>query len=437
MAWSDSLQDASFRGVRFDVKNMRDSVERALGVSEYPYKDGADLEDLGAQPRSLQLQAVFWGDDYESRLQTFLEALNKRGSAELVHPVFGSMPNMQVKLYQVNHNEDDPDYCTIDIQFLQHSTGNPFFARDWPLGQADSIFNSIQGMLDSSSNLMESALSPLRTGRRYMSRVKALGVAALNMVSVLRGEVTGFTSSTTDFVNFPSAFMNDILSSLSLGSSHASTSASDNATVYTSTPAVAISDWSAIRSQAGSVATMPDDLITGKVSGPVAMPANITPDDIRELRVMVITSVAIELSQQASDYLSDETLTAVLTPDDIETIINDTRQAIQNAIDANRNAYAPEMSSVSSAGTKVALDYQPVVDALRDIGLSLQVMATALIQARPPLTRRKVTSAGNLHLIAHLWYGDYTRASELMLLNPLLRDPNNLSAGELLYAYSE
>ncbi|MGC8341855.1 DNA circularization protein [Pantoea ananatis] len=437
MAWSDSLQDASFRGVRFDVKNMRDSVERSLGVSEYPYKDGADLEDLGAQPRSLQLQAVFWGDDYESRLQTFLEALNKRGSAELVHPVFGSMPNMQVKLYQVNHNEDDPDYCTIDIQFLQHSTGNPFFARDWPLGQADSIFNNIQGMLDSSSNLMESALSPLRTGRRYMSRVKALGVTALNMVSVLRGEITGFSSSTTDFVNFPSAFMNDILSSLSLGSSHASTSASESAAVYASTPAVAMSDWSAIRLQAGSVASMPDNLITGKVSGPVAMPANITPDDIRELRVMVITSVAIELSQQASDMLSDETLTAVLTPDDIETITRDTRQAIQNAIDANRSAYSPEMLSVSSAGTKVALDYQPVVDALRDIGLSLQVMATALIQARPPLTRRKVTSAGNLHLIAHLWYGDYTRASELMLLNPLLRDPNNLSAGELLYAYSE
>ena len=437
MAWSDSLQDASFRGVRFDVKNTRDSVERALGVSEYPYKDGADLEDLGAQPRSLQLQAVFWGDDYESRLQTFLEALNKRGSADLVHPVFGSMPNMQVKLYQVNHNEDDPDYCTIDIQFLQHSTGNTFFARDWPQGQADSIFNNIQGMLDSSSSLMESALSPLRTGRRYMSRVKALGVTALNMVSVLRGEVTGFTSSTTDFVNFPTAFMNDILSSLSLGSSHASTSASDSASVYTSTPAVAMADWAAVNSQASAVATMPDDLITGKVSGPVDMPANITSDDIRELRVMVMTSVAIELSQQASDFLSDETLTAVLTPDDIETITTDARQAVQNAIDANRNAYSPEMSSVSSAGTKVALDYQPVIDALRDIGLSLQIMATALIQARPPLTRRRVTGAGNLHLIAHLWYGDYTRASELMLLNPLLRDPNNLSAGELLYAYSE
>lgn len=437
MAWSDSLQDASFRGVRFDVKNTRDSVERALGESSYPYLDGADLEDLGANPRSLQIQAVVWGDTYETTLQALIKALDTRGAGELIHPVFGSMPNMQVRLYQINHNEDDPDYCTIDIQFLQHSTGNPFFARDWPLSQADAIFNSVQDMLDKASSLMESALSPLRTARRYMSRVKALGVTALNMVAVLRGEVTGFVSSTTDFVNFPSAFMNDILSSLGLRSSQASTSVSDTGAIYTATPAVAMADWSAINAQATAVATMPDDLISGEVTAPVDMPANITTADIKELRVMVLTSVAIELSQQASSFLSDETITAVLTPDDIEQITNDARQAIKNAIDANRDAYSGEMDSVSSAPTRVALDWQPVVDLLRDIALSLQVMGTALIQARPPLTVRRVENAGNLHLIAHLWYGDYTRATELQLLNPALRDPNNLIAGDTLYAYSE
>ena len=54
----------------------------------------------------------------------------------------------------------------------------------------------------------------------------ALGVTALNMVAVLRGDITGFISSTTDFVNFPSAFMNDIQSALSLQSSAAMSSIS-------------------------------------------------------------------------------------------------------------------------------------------------------------------------------------------------------------------
>ncbi|WP_437616056.1 DNA circularization protein [Erwinia sp. V71] len=437
MAWADSLQDAKFRGVRFDVKNTRDSVERSLGINEYPYLDGADIEDLGAKSRSLQVQAVFWGDDYEIRLQVFLEALDKHGADELIHPVFGVMPNMQVRLYQVSHDEDNPDYCTVDIQFWQHKTTNLFFTRDWPLSLGDSVFNKIQTMLDDASALMESALAPLRTAKRFMNRVKALGVAAMNMASVLRGELTGYNNSVTDFVNFPSAFMNDILSALSFGSTKAASSSGSNSTVYTSTPAVAMSDWSAITTQASSVATMPDDLISGAVSGSVDMPTNITSDDIKELRVMVLTAVAIELSQQASDLLSDESLTAVLSPDDVEKITDDTRQAIQNAIDANRNAYSAEMDSVSSATTTVALDYMPVVDGLKDIALALQVMATALIQARPPLTVRTVASAGNLHLVAHLWYGDYTRATELQLLNPSLRDPNNLKPGDTLYAYTE
>jgi prophage DNA circulation protein len=36
------------------------------------------------------------------------------------------------------------------------------------------------------------------------------------------------------------------------------------------------------------------------------------------------------------------------------------------------------------------------------------------------MIQRTVASATNLHLLAHLWYGDYTRAGELKLLNPSL-----------------
>lgn len=437
MSWADSLQQASFRGVKFDIKNARDSAERSLGISAYPYLDGADIEDLGANPRSCQIQAVFWGDDYETQLQAFTEALDTRGPGELIHPVFGVMPNMQVKLYQVNHDEDAPDYCTIDIQFLQHATGNPFFTRDWPLSQADTIFNSIQSMMDDASDLMESALSPLRTARRYLNRVKNLGIMAMNMAAVLRSEVTGFVSSTTDFVNYPAAFMSDIRSALSLKSSQAMTSSDTSSTVYTSTPAVAMADWAAVKNQADSVATMTSDLITGEITAPVTIPANLTTDDIKELQVMVLMCVATELATQASELLADETVNVLLTPDDIEVITGDTRQAIQDAIDAHRSAYASEMDVVSSSSTKVALEYLPVIDGLKDIALSLQIIATSLIQARPPLTRRKVESAGNLHLVAFLWYADFSRATELLLLNPELRDPNNLQPGDMLYAYTE
>lgn len=437
MAWETDLQDASFRGIKFDIISTRDSVQRDIAQHEYPYKNGANIEDLGEKPRSLQCQAVLFGDDYETRLQSFIAALDERGQGELIHPVFGSMPDMQCYVYQVNHDADNPDYCTIDIQFLQSGLDVEFYARDWPLSQADAIFNQAQAILDNASAMLENAMKPLRTVRRYMARARALGVTALNMVAVLRSDITGFISSTTDFVNFPGAFMTDLQSALSLQSSAASSSISGDSVVYASTPAVVLADWAAIKTQSDSVAALPASLVTGEETATVEMPANVTTDDVRELTAMACIAVAMELSHQAADLLSDETVAAALSPDDISLITGDARQSVQDAIDAVRETWASEMDSISSAETPIALQYLPVIEGLRDMALSLQVMAQALINARPPLIQRTVTSTTNLHLLAHLWYGDYTRAAELKLLNPSLRDPNTVIRGDVLNGYAE
>ena len=288
MAWETDLQDASFRGVAFDIINTRDSMQRDIAQHEYPYRDGANIDDLGGKPRSLQCQAVFFGDDYESRLQAFMAAIYTRGPGELIHPVFGVMPDMLCYVYQVNHEAENPDYCTVDLQFLQDGLDVEFFVREWPLSQSDAIFNQAQGILDNAATLLDNAMKPLRTARQYLARAKALGVTALNMVAVLRGDITGFISSTTDFVNFPSAFMNDIQSALSLQSSAAMSSISSDSAVYASAPAVVIADWAAVKTQADEVAALPAGLVTGDVTASVEMPANVTTGDIRELIAMTM-----------------------------------------------------------------------------------------------------------------------------------------------------
>lgn len=459
MSWSESMQDASFRSVRFDVINTRDSVERALAQHEYPYLDGADIQDMGAQPRSLQLTAMLWGDDYESRLQTLLQALDKRDAGDLIHPIFGSMPNMQVKLYQVNHEADNVDACTIDIQFVQSKTGNPFFITGYPTSQADAIFNNIQGMIDNANTLIENALKPLRTARSLMSKAKSLAMAALNMTTIFKGEVTGFTSSTTDFINYPAAFFSDLQATLSLKSANSqssagksvgaystatttSTTSADTASqtalqTYAATPGLIMSDWSAVYAQAKGVATLPTDLVTGEKEAPVAMPSRTTTADIAELIALTSLAVTIELTEQASAILSEDTLTAYMTPDDVETIVNAARQSIQDTIDQHRTLYAPSLNTISSSEQPLGLEYEPVISALKDIALSMQTLGEAVINARPPLTKRTVNRVANLHLIAYEWYGDFTRADELKRLNPKLRDPNDLKPGDIINAYSE
>lgn len=459
MAWADSLQDASFRGVKFDVINARDSAQRDIAQHEYPNLDGADIQDLGLKPHSSQIQAVVWGDDYETRLQSLLDTLRKPGAAELIHPIFGAMPNMLAVVFQVNHDADNVNYCTIDMQFVQSKTGNPFFVKDYPLSKADEIFNQAQALIDSANALLDDVTKPLRTARAMMNKVRGLATGALNIVTIFRSEISGFISSTTDFINFPGAFFGDLRSALSLktgasksslhaayvgsGTSTAAASVSSTeqqaiaTTNYAASPAVIMADWTSTQAALLSVQSMPAGLISGSIDAPVDMPAQLVDSDIVELTAIVAVAVAIEAAEEAGAVLSDSALTAVLTPLDIEKITNETRQMIQDAIDINRDAYAPAMNEISSSTQPTGLSYQPVIDQLATIALTVQVLAEAVINEKPQLMPRAVNAPGNLHLVAHRWYGDYSRASELQRLNPQLRDANNINVGDVLNAYAE
>ncbi|WP_238582665.1 hypothetical protein [Trabulsiella odontotermitis] len=168
----------------------------------------------------------------------------------------------------------------------------------------------------------------------------------------------------------------------------------------------------------------------------MAMAAGATVSDITELVTAVKTQVALQLALDASDILSDASAIDLLSPDDIEQIAGDTRTAIQAAIDQTRAAFSDATSSVSESSSASGVTWQPVVSNLKDIALAIQEQATTVITQRPPLTTRTVGSETNLHLLAHLWYGDYSRAAELLRLNPTLRNPNDLKAGDVINAYS-
>ncbi len=438
MSWNESMLDASFRGITFDVINTRDTFARDVAQYEYPFVDGGDVEDLGRKPRNLRMTALFWGDDYESRLQTFLVELDKKGSGELIHPVFGSMPKMQLIECQVSHEAENVDYCVVELVFIEAATNVPFFGQEYPTAQADAIFNKVQSALDKEQTLLDNALAPLRTSQRLMAKAKALAATSLNMITIFRSDITGFVSSTTDFINYPGAYMADLQSALSLTSSNSASSVRNNVGTY-ATPQVAniiVADWNEGRNQLATVAELPAALASGERTAPLPMPIIITEGDIAELVVLTYLQMSLQLALDAADLLGDESVNAALSPADIELVANDTRQALQNAIDKHRELYEATTQAVSASTTDVGITWQPVVNELKDIALSVQQLAAAIITTRPPLIQRKVESVSNLHLLAHLWYGDYARAVELVRLNPQIRNPNALQPGDMLYAYA-
>lgn len=96
--WTDSLQQASFRGIPFAVLGGDGRHGRRLGVHQYPYRDKPWAEDLGRGVRRYTVtgflisdSAVYGGGDVISQREKLIGAAEAEGSGTLVHPTLGEL----------------------------------------------------------------------------------------------------------------------------------------------------------------------------------------------------------------------------------------------------------------------------------------------------------------------------------------------------------
>lgn len=474
-AWRNDLQDASYRGVRFDVTSAQDSVSRDTSVHEYPFVDGGDVIDLGRKPRNFRFNALLWGDDYRVNLDNLVAALEESGYGELVHPVWGFVEKAQCIEYQVKHEAEGVDTCTVELVFLDAATGTSV-AQAHPEQLGDSIFDKINELSERAADLFEQAMAPVNEGLRYLEKGKAALSGMTNTITIMRGDISSAVSQGISYLTYPRAFISDMVSVMDIRTSAVgdlldlkfsdvvSTSSGQSGSSRTASSAVPrtqsngylpdsayapsvaesgvsattlLSAWSDSVAVADELTMLPVQLVQGEREGPVPMPGNAQPDDVRDLTTAGYIIASATLSSLVTQVLSDDVQPDNLSPDDIETLVNTVRESTQKAIDEVREHYGDRTQQLSADSHPVGLLWHNVVSQLKTIALDVQDLGLLVITRRPPLTRKTVTAAANLHLLAHLWYGDYSRAAELHRLNPKVRDPNNLSAGDIINAYAK
>ncbi|MDN8050315.1 DNA circularization N-terminal domain-containing protein [Burkholderia multivorans] len=427
MAWKDTLQDASFRGVVFDVQRTDDPIEREVARYAYPYVDGEDIVDLGQKARETSLTAIFFGDDYEERLKTFLNAISQPGPGELVHPVFGSMPDMQFLGGHVSHTADDVDACQVELRFAKSNPGNPFFTGELASQRADATAQVAQTAQDTSVNAFATAMDALKSAKTGLRRLNALRDLMSDTLGPIRNLVTGFRSTVLDYVDFPRAFASDLIGLVS------------GVTDFRAFDAgLVMSDWGGLLTQMDTIVKLPASASSGDTVTIPGTPASVTssssaatvsrsrdadPRDVAMVSALVSAVVATTLAGIASDVMANELDKPTLTPDDVESISNDTRTHLQAAIDDARDSMA-------------LVDYRPVVEPMKDTALAVQELAIDVIDQLPPIVSRTIDAPSNLTLLAFRWYGDHTRSSELMRLNPAIRNPNFIYRGDVLRGYA-
>lgn len=405
MSWTDRLLDASFKGVVFDCVDASDDIDSALDKTSYPFQDGAGIKDLGTNARAIQIRAVFFGDDYEDRLQAFLDVATEGGKGELIHPVFGSLQAV-VERRSVRHTALEPDQATVALTFVEDARDAAFFKATSPSLHAAAIVASGDDAVAAAGDLAIETIERIRLGNP-LAPLEDLRLAMMTPLLGGLAKVNGVVASGLDVLDSPRSWVSDVGAVV------------DSILGLQSFADTAVFDWHSLNANL--------DVIRRKVaSGSEPMSAGAVPTETQASNstgVYLSVQAASTRGAAATTILGDQLQAPTMTPDEIEAIANETRTEIQAVIDDARATY-PQDQAVA------------IIEPLRSMALAVQDAARAVIELRPPLIARRLDAPGNFRLIAHRWYGDHERATELARLNPTLASPNHLDRGDVLNGYA-
>ena len=189
--WRDQLHPASFRGVPFHVDSDSMPAGRRTQTHEYPQRDKPLVEDLGRVTREIKLAAFVIGEDCYFQRDNLLNALDKPGAGELVHPWYGRL-TVTATACSVSHERREGGMVRFDLVFVEDGE------KGFPAG----VPNTARQLEDSSESLLESAIARYKAAMAVVNRARLAVVALQNgiagvqmaIASELR-QLTGLVSS--------------------------------------------------------------------------------------------------------------------------------------------------------------------------------------------------------------------------------------------------
>ncbi|MGC4076292.1 MAG: DNA circularization N-terminal domain-containing protein [Rubrivivax sp.] len=411
MSWSEKLLPASFKGVEFDIEAVSDTVQRATVANEYPYRDGADIEDLGLGPQRMRFSAIVFNarprrgdataqDDYEQRLQQLIAVLRSGGPGRLVHPVFGNFDNAVCTSWAIEHEAEFRDGCKISLEFVESRTTDRIFTSASPVSAAEQVSAKAEAARSAAdAGLIARVQKVLKTPVPRQLQLRSQMQAALGQLRALV-DTTALKQrlSELDPLFYPQSYVADArnvldraLQGLPFGGRNILFSGKTTGSNSSSKSASGLADF-----ERAAAALRPTSL------------ALLAPDaDSLMVQAHARTHAGCCLAEAASIVLMGELDEQLLDATQVESIAAVTREALQAAVADLRSA-----SGTDAAGAVAAASA-----ALRATAFHVQEAATAVVELRPPVQLRTAPVTGPLRLVAHALYGDHTRAVELQRLN--------------------
>lgn len=148
MSWRERLAPASFRGVQFHVETNEFASGRRTARHEYPKRDRPFIEDMGRATREITFDAYVIGSEYLVDKNALIDALEKAGPGELVHPLYGRR-TVQAGGFSVRETRTEGGMARFALSFSE--TGDSRFpaavedANDAVVSAAETADDTAEG----------------------------------------------------------------------------------------------------------------------------------------------------------------------------------------------------------------------------------------------------------------------------------------------------
>jgi len=414
--WRERKQGASFRGVPFLVDTDSVPVGRRTQLHEFPQRDQPFVEDLGRRTRQYKFTGFVAGDDCLAQRDRLLEALDKAGPGELVHPWFGRL-TVTAGPCEVSHSRNELGVVRFSLEFIDGMLAFPAQSpntRRLLAAQSPSLLASIKSRFNAAMAPVDLARQRASAIRSAVSGAFSFALKFLSPGTALGADINGLVSS---LMNGPGAFADSLLAGIAglersfsgygSGGSFKDSGAKASAvsSLQTSAPVTDNADVATI--QAAVIGLVQDaallDLLLDMAEVPVALAPGVTePADLD-----------VQLAQQGATVAAGgEVETPVPVTDDVLAV----RDAISDALWSVAGESQPDhFGALSDA--RLAVDQHLTEVARSGVGLR---------SYSPPETVSAL-------VLAHALYGDALRGGEIVSRNRV-RHPGFVPATELQVA---
>ncbi|OOF46946.1 phage morphogenesis protein [Rodentibacter trehalosifermentans] len=442
MGWTKPIQRASFRGVRFEVLSVDDDFYRSTIEHAYPFVNGADVEDLGLNPLTVRMQAIFYGDGYYTDFKRFLSVLEKQGAATLVHPIRGRLQNMICTGANFRHEADMIDYVALDLTFIESTPAKPIFIFNHSLlAKIDTLLSELEDFTDDVMTLYGEFLEIVAFGANVKSRLQGVYGAIFGCFEQIRHlfdfDKTRYAVSPVvtkeNFKAKATRSVRDLVLMIDSGLHQ----------IATRQELTTKAKFDEVIRTIRQIKTIPVDLVSGKNIKSAkeqatlkSLTTSFSKADTESVHLVMQLAVSSVLLRIATELMEDDEL----LPQDIDYITTKVRSQIVENLQLLRAQTDKEHKGerivvLTTPNTGFYTAANKTAEQLRNKVHQFTELAIAAINRKPPLMVREAPINGTIQQIAHEFYGDYKRADELLRLNPQIRYPNLIERGEWLNSY--